>query len=150
MALKKKLKNEIGITLNYHKIGLIDTTKYLVNIVVYSYISQDIRNNEKKYFKLSDEYDNNVNRLAELQQKILNDNNDSEQLNDLDKETILKEISSLEENISYVDEVNKNQYVFYMRKREYVIDVDSDDDISLSYLYGKLKELDEFKDSEDC
>lgn len=150
MALKKEIENEIGITLNYHKIGLIDTTKYFVNIVVYSYISQDIRNNEKKYFKLSDEYDNNVNRLAELQQKILNDNNDSEQLNDLDKETILKEVDSLEDNISYVDEVNKNQYVFYMRKREYVIDVNSDDDISLSYLYGKLKELDEFKDSEDC
>ena len=30
MALKKKLKNEIGITLNYHKIGLIDTTKYFL------------------------------------------------------------------------------------------------------------------------
>lgn len=149
MALKKEIENEIGITLNYHKIGLIDTTKYFVNIVVYSYMSQDIRNNEKKYFKLSDEYDNNVNRLAELQQKILNDNN-SEQLNDLDKETILKEIDSLEENISYVDEVNKNQYVFYMRKKEYIIEVESDDDISLSYLYGKLKELDEFKDSEDC
>lgn len=150
MALKKEIENEIGITLNYHKIGLIDTAKYFVNIVVYSYISQDIRDNEKKYFKLSDEYDSNINRLAELKQKILNDNNDSEKLNDLDKETILKEISSLEENISYVDEVNKNQYVFYMRKREYIIEVDSDDDISLSYLYDKLKELDEFKDSENC
>lgn len=72
MALLKKIENENGIILNYHRIVSINNvTNIISNIEVASYINQEQRLKEEKYQQIQLKNSNNE-QLTDKEEEIIN------------------------------------------------------------------------------
>lgn len=135
MALLKEKQLTNGIVTNYHKIDSIyvDTENKKINVTVNSYINENIRNIEKE----------------NQEKKLL-----SEELNDFIDKHIGTENKEIEAQI--IEKTNQyNEIVenlidtskFVIEKNIYQLEYSTD--ISFEDIYNQLKQLDDFKNSQD-
>ena len=147
MALKKEIELYNGTLINYHKISniIIDNDNKKLIVLVKSYVNKSSRNKEKTLREKEI-------RIQEIMKII-----DDELLKpEADRDTDMI-ISLTEENNTLTDELEypetdelyqrDREKLTYIQEKSY--ELDYTDDITTSYVYNKLKELDVFINSDN-
>lgn len=132
MALKIAIKNDKGITTEYHMISEMVVMADRIQVKLKSYTDAGYRQLEKDVL-------DNMALKEELEQQVL-----EEMVKEEPDETV---INAINEQIAALDIVQKD---YSVDSFNYRIPFSKEDDISYTAIYEKLKEEATFADAEDC
>lgn len=135
MGLLKEKKLSNGIITKYHKIDsiLINTEERKINVKINSYVDESIRTIEKE------------NQNKKIQAEKLNDFIDKNI--GTEDEKILEEIKEKTNLYNELIDTMVDTSTFVVANNTYTLPYNTN--ISFEDIYNELKQLDDFKDSED-